>query len=278
MSQSCNRSSAPALWNHVDLRAGEEVSRELLEAVFHGDVPGLRLRGFYSESECRTVVERLRGLESGSKKYQGLDLGTVLGIPSHWEFAYTGPPNEWESYFPLVGPANALRRELFAGLPDPVRAVSELFGEAWSHSPVPNATHPRYGREVYAGLVRTGVPKLHCDWARWDFPSLPVVMQAGWNVYLQNPGPGGDLKMYRRLWTHPGEKADSGASRVGNYDLPRELVADVEAETIPCRTGDLVLAPNRFLHEVTPCADPESRTTVAGHLVWLQDGSIAQFS
>ena len=65
---------------------------------------------------------------------------------------------------------------------------------------------------------------------------------------------------------------------IGNYGLSRELINGVETDTIPAKAGDLVFAPNRFLHEVTPAEHPEQRISIAAHVAWMGDGTLGQFS
>jgi hypothetical protein len=106
-----------------------------------------------------------------------------------------------------------------------------------------------------------------------------MAYQAGLNVYLRSPGPGGDLRVYRRLGMRAGNTAQSGVAPVGNYDLDHELVEGVAFDTIPARTGDLVIAPNRFLHEVTATARKEEERIAFGvHVLWMLDATLRLFS
>jgi hypothetical protein len=86
-----------------------------------------------------------------------------------------------------------LRRRLFAEIGDPVERVTDMLGKAWGR---PVVRVRKYGKQLYAGLIRSGAPKLHFDWAPWDIPEEEAVMQAGVNIYIANGGSGGDLKIY----------------------------------------------------------------------------------
>src|SRR5206468_6851821 len=106
-----------------------------------------------------------------------------------------------------------------------------------------------------------------------------VVMQAGANVYLSNFEQGGDLKVYRKYGMSPGKKASDGEKVIGNYGLPHDLVENAESCTIECGVGDLVVAPNRFLHEVTPGNEPEAdRLVLSFHVALLSNGKLVVFS
>lgn len=175
----------------------------------------------------------------------------MLDISSHWEFEYTkDDAAAWQAYFPRVRPMLELCRRLFTDVGDPVDRIAHAFGNTWGKQ-VRRARHPQYDQPLFAGLIRSGGPRLHFDWAPFDLPGLEAVMQAGANVYLANFQQGGHLKVYRTYGMTKGHTKASGVLPIGNYDLPHALVEGVESVTIPCGVGDLVLAPNRFLHEVT---------------------------
>jgi hypothetical protein len=263
-------------WTHLSPTLGEDVTAEMLKAVFHGEVSGLRLERVYTPEELESVARAVLGERRGVK-YEGLELGSALGVRSHWDYRYTLGREAWREYFPKAREAEAARKALFSEVGDPLEVVEATLRRIWP-GPVGRMRHPRLGRELFAGMLRTGAPRLHFDWAPFDLEERDVVGQLGWNFYVFNPGPGGDLKMYRTLGLKPGNTRASGLEPVGNYDLPRELVAGAESDVIPCRTGDMVLAPNRFLHEVTPCDYEDQRLTVAAHVAWMRDGSLRLFS
>lgn len=205
-------------------------------------------------------------------------MGTALGIPSHWELAYTRSDAELNEYFARVHEADELRRLVFAKTGDPLQIIVALLKQAWP-GPVMIAIHPKTGRQFYAGIIRSGAPKLHFDNARYDVsPPLNCVSQLGLSIHLQSGGSGGHLKVYRGRGKDRGNTVASGRTPVGNYDLPYSSVEGLESDVIPCEPGDLVVTPNRLLHEVTPCERPDERLTVAAHIALMVDGSLALFS
>jgi len=269
-------------WQELTLAKPEEITREHLVKMFQGEVAGIRIPNLLSVEQCEQVVAKLRsGTSSRGRRYRGdLNIGTVLNIPSHWEFAYVlNSEAAWQDYFRKVPAMTRLRRKLFAGIGDPVDRLVNRFGKAWGAG-VHRARHPQFGKQLYLGLIRSGAPKLHFDWAPFDLPGgSEVVMQAGANVYLSNFPQGGDLKMYRTLGMNKGHSIASGEKVIGNYDLPHSLVEDVQSHTIRCGVGDFVIAPNRFLHEVTPGNAPqEDRLTLSFHVAWVGNGTLALFS
>lgn len=269
-------------WQEITLPKLDQITRDQIVAMFQGQAAAIRTPEFLSPAQCKNVVNKIRQVaKKRSRQYEtGLNIGTALAIDSHWEFEYTSKGQlAWSDYFKKVGPTTRLRRELFAETGDPVDRVISIFREAWG-APVRRARHPEFNRQLYVGLLRTGAPKLHFDWAPYDFPALKeVVMQAGANIYLSNFNVGGDLTMYRTYGMTKGHKEASGEAVIGNYDIPHSAVDGVESRTVPCRIGDFVIAPNRFLHEVTTGdVAEENRLVLSFHVAWMGDGSLTVFS
>lgn len=263
-------------WTHLVLATGQSLTYGMLMRAFLGEVSGLLLPKVYSECEMRDVASAVLCANEGFE-FKELGLGSALGMHSHWEYRYLKSESEWPEYFEAGAKANATRKKLFAKVGDPVEAMLAMLMRAWPGR-VSRLRHPRLGRPMHAGMMRTGAPLMHYDWARHDLNDSDVLAQLGWNLYVFNPGPDGDLVMYRKLGEAPGNTAASGAPLVGNYDLPRSEVRDVERDVLYARTGDMVFVPNRYWHEVTPCAYENERLTVAAHVVLLRDGSLGVFS
>lgn len=270
------------IWQENTLPDLTELTRDQIVAMFQGEVAAIRTPQFLSRAECDTAVNRIKqDTADKARPYEGgLNIGTALNISSHWEFEYRlEDQSAWVDYFKKVGPTTRKRKQLFADIGDPVERIVNIFRNAWG-APVRRARHPEFHRQLYVGLLRTGAPRLHFDWAPYDLPGLKdVVMQAGANVYLANFDVGGDLTVYRQYGMTKGNKESSGEKIVGNYDLSHSLVKGVEACTVPCRVGDFVIAPNRFLHEVTPGnSAEENRLVLSFHVAWMGDGSLTVFS
>jgi hypothetical protein len=269
-------------WAETTIERLKELTRSQIVDMFQGEVAAIRVPKLLTVEQCKRAVKRIHKFTaSRARQYEGnLNIGTALSINSHWEFEYQiEKESAWREYFRRVGPTTRLRRTFFVGIGDPVDHIVKVLRKAWA-APVKRALHPTFNRHLYVGLLRTGTPRLHFDWAPYDLPSLKdVVMQAGANVYLSNFRSGGDLTIYRQYGMTKGNKASTGEKVIGNYDIPRSIVAHVESCTVPCQIGDFVIAPNRFLHEVTPGDGSESdRLVLSFHVAWMGDGSLTVFS
>lgn len=268
-------------WEERTVHALEEITKSDVIEMLHGHFPGIRVPKLLTREQCALAVKRIRSTaQTKTRQYKGnLNIGTPLNIPSHWEFRYMEQPETaWFDYFRKVSATTKRRRMIFKEIGDPLERVVRAFGKIWG-APVRRARHPKYGWRLYAGLIRSGAPALHFDWAPFDLGLSEIVLQAGANIYLSNFRRGGDLKVYRKYGMRPGHSASSGEPVVGNYDMPHSLVENVESRTIPCEVGDFVIAANRFLHEVTPGGEPESnRLVLSFHIGLMCDGSLAVFS
>jgi hypothetical protein len=266
-------------WREKTIETLDEITRSDIIAMFQGKIPGIRVPKSVSQQRCEVAVDRIRGTHDGRRYLGNLNIGTLLSIPSHWEMGYINASEKaWFEYSRRTSYFTKLRRQPFAGMPDPYDEITRALGRAWG-SPLTRLRHPRYGFRLHAGLIRSGAPRLHFDWAPFDLGAHDIVLQGGANLYLANFREGGHLKNYRRYGMNPGATAGSGEKVIGNYGLSDEMVAGAESATIECGVGDFVLCPNRFLHEVTPGSEPEeNRIVLSFHVGLLSNGTLAVFS
>lgn len=187
-------------WAPLEIRYDElhELTTDAIEAMFHAEVPGIRIIELYSPEECARALVNLQELNTQFEKYDAIELGMQLGPPSHWVYRYG--TKEWgRDYFEEVLEADRRRQAMFDHAQDPVALLEELLRARWPHGPVGRATHPAFGRRLFAGAVRAGAPKMHFDWVPYDLRGMRVANQAGGNLYLRNDGPGGDLRVFQKL-------------------------------------------------------------------------------
>jgi hypothetical protein len=276
------KESTKTKWTSKNFAQNEQPVRSDFVEMFLGEIPGIQIQEVLPEKACRAIVKKINTfMANKARSYKGdLNIGTVLNFPSHWELEYIkGGKQAWQNYFKKVKTTNQLRKELFSECGDPIFKLQSILRKAWN-GPVHVAKHPTYKKDLYAGLIRSGAPRLHFDWGRYDLPGLEIVAQAGANIPLSNFQRDGDLVVYRKLGMERGKDASSGSKVVGNYDLPHDLVANVESHKIEYGIGDLIIAPNRFLHEVTDNGqEPQTnRILLSVHVAWMGDGSLALFS
>lgn len=277
----------PGSWRHETIDADAPMSQEMLRRALVGEIPGIRIPGVIGPEVCETVLGNLVAFSKQRAAYAGgLNIGSALAdgvdenakaVKSHWELRYMNAMT-WEEYGARKPGWESRRESLTKGVaPDLLCIVQHRLQAAWPGE-VTRARHPVTGQELYAGILRPGAPKLHADWAADDIRGMPAVHQIGISIYIRNQGPGGDLRVFRTLVAGPGNTANSGLVPVGNYDLPYSIVDGAEYDVIPVNAGDMIIAPNRYLHDVTPCPDESLRMAFGVHAVMLLDGTLALFS
>lgn len=282
--RSHDRSARAALWEVVTLGSADQLAASHLDALLGGRIAAVRIPGFVPADQCVLLLKRLR--EVGIGAYAGMKkaLGTLW--PNHWVPRYV--TGDWDAYFEGAIGAEEQKRHLFEPIGDPRRLVNEPIRRALGEAITPLRC-PSRGRAFHAMIVRAGAAELHFDWAGFDLmPEVAkrVTAQMAWNIYLSNPGRGGELEVFQRQGTSPGltkgEAASQGADVVfGNYGFPASVVSGARAVSIPVEQGDLVLVMNRHFHRVaaiTPNELTNERVAISAHIVRLDDGTLHDFS
>ncbi len=270
-------------WSYLEFADPAALSPDQIERLLRGEIAGIRIPEIISQEECEAVMSRV--VELGMGEYNGMahPLGT-FGT-NHWAARYVH--GDYEGYFKSAVEEEKTKAWLFESLSaSPSEIVKKTLEPALGAEIERLRTDD--GRPFNAVILRSGTAAIHYDFGRFDLPqplSSRVIRQTAWNIYLQNPGEGGELVVYRELGTEPGlTKADAaaqGLSSFGNYDLDSRSLEGVPAVTIPARQGDFLLVNNQYLHMVAPVTPPElsgDRVAISAHIAQLTDGSFCEFS
>lgn len=103
---------------------------------------------------------------------------------------------------------------------------------------------------------------IHADFANFISPTWAIskiIAQYAWNIYLTDPGEGGETTVYNR----PREKEDDKHILKNTYGYDPELVKNVELVKFKPQVGTLMLFNSRNFHAVEKCSKP--RLTMGGH-------------
>ncbi len=266
------------------LQGDEPVESDHIDALFNGEIAGLRIAGAFDPIACAQVVENVRRL--GLQEYPAMANPLATLWPNHWSCRYDD--GEWDAYFASLDDKSTEKAAVFAPLGgDPSALVNARLEPALGR-PITRLTCPRTGRTFHNVIVRAGTAELHFDDGRYDLTAELrelVMRQLAFNIYLSNPGGGGELEVFKRLGGMPGiskpDAAANGSTVVGNYGFDDAIVAGVPSAAIPCEAGDLVLIRNQFLHRVRPVTIPElalHRIGISAHIVELSDGTYHTFN
>jgi len=86
------------------------------------------------------------------------------------------------------------------------------------------------------------------------------LQQYAWNIYLSDPGEGGECVVYNKPW----EKADDQYIKGATYGYDHEVVKGAESIKIKPEPGMLLLFNSRNFHEVLKSTKP--RLSLGGHV------------
>jgi hypothetical protein len=259
------RSVARSRWRAAET-TGERVSiefPEIIEELATGTYPALLVRGFFDPADCGRIVARLTGGADAISQfcYPMFD-GNVLEVKKVGPFLMQYL-NARERYFAEARRADALFDAVFSQMPDPRARVRALVAQLMPRKRVSVADED--GIRYSSAVVRVhgdgdGAPvhrdKALVDAHGWRVSQLTTQLSAV--LCLQKPERGGQLVMYRRMWT----AEDEAHKARGTLGYPKTLVQDSESCTIPAREGDLYMINPSLFHEIKATQGQRRRMTL----------------
>lgn len=272
-----------APWSAIELEVPDDLTHRHIDDLLCGRIAGIRIPQMVSSAACEAIMKEIARYGMGQYDGMARPLGTVG--ENHWPARYVD--GNWDAYFETVEQEERIKEGLFAALGGSAsRYVNTILERAIGQEIDRLRTDD--GRPFNAVVVRSGTAALHFDFGGYDLPhsiGCRVIRQMAWNIYVQNPGEGGDLVVHRHMGSEAGltkaEAAARGVACFGNYDLDASILEGVEKVTIPARRGDFVLIQNRYVHSVAPVVPTElarERVALSAHIAQLTDGSFREFS
>jgi hypothetical protein len=243
-------------------RASVEFS-DIIEDLAAGTRPALLVRGFFDPADCRRIVHRLTdGTGFISQfSYRMFD-GNVLEVKKVGPFLMQYLDAR-ERYFIEARRADALFDAVFAQMPDPRTKVRALVAQLMPHKQVSVADED--GIDYSSAVVRVhgdgdGAPvhrdKALADAHGWRVSKLTTQLSAV--LCLQRPECGGELVIYRRMWT----AEDEAHKARGTLGYPKALVQAVESCSIAAQEGDLYIINPSLFHEIKVTHGQRRRMTL----------------
>jgi hypothetical protein len=104
------------------------------------------------------------------------------------------------------------------------------------------------------GKLRNGVTPIHVDFAPQDSAGWAIAetrVQFAWNVYLDNPGDGGDLQVWERRWSRQHDRVHQVE---GQYYYRPDVVEGARRVDVPVTVGDVVIVNSAVYHAVGQAA------------------------
>lgn len=236
---------------------------DIMRELASGAHPALLVRGFFDPGNCRRIVERLTGGDGAISQfsYPMFD-GKVLEVKKVGPFLMQYL-NARERYFAEARRADQLFDTVFAHMPDPRAAVRALVAALMPAHRV--AVADEAGEPYSSAVVRVhadgdGAPvhrdKALADASGWRVSQLKTQLSAV--LCLQRPAHGGELVMYRRMWT----AEDEAHKARGTLGYPSTLVRDAEQCSIAANEGDLYIINPSLFHEIKVTRGERRRMTL----------------
>ncbi len=256
-------------WAHS---AEEALSRDSLAALFHNEIPAIRIKDFASRAECSAFAKAVRA--APIRYYSVMPPVGYIGM-AQYEYRWNQPK---EKYFQDVAAANLVFRRVSSNSFDPLERVINLL-QLHCDQRVGVAHEPGHG-PYYAGIVRiaSGGIRLHADYAPFNSPDYSIGAidaQLGWNFFAEQPVKGGETTVHNRPWN----PTPRGSEIPASYDLPRDLIAGASTHIYAPTVGDVVIFNTRNPHEVAGGeADAGDRVSIGSFIGRMPDGSLALWS
>jgi hypothetical protein len=241
--------------------------RESLAALAAAEVPAVRLARFGSPTEVRTLCDLLL---AEAVRTHSIEEVTRLGI-SQFEQGVRGSK---EAYFRQAQSLVPSFESVFARSFNPVvRLIGEL-RRAGIEADV--MTEPGFGAYWAGnGKLRYGATPIHVDFAPQDSAGWAVGetrVQLAWNVYLDNPGGGGDLHVWERCWS---QEDDVTHKVEGEFYYRTEVVRGARRVDVPVAVGDVVIVNSVLYHAV---AEATGRMAFGSFISIFDDGRFRLWS
>lgn len=241
---------------------GVKISRKNLLDVFANKCAYVSVENFIIPEDCTNVINTLRGM--GLQQYD-YNFNASEAPPASHLFAthYLYESKQPEEYFHKAQESIIEYQKMVIGANiDPVKLMMDLLSR-YLKSPVfiANQNGCLYSYVIARELNHSVL--LHADFAQaipsyWSISN--VVAQYAWNVYLTDPGQGGETIIYNKPW----QPKDDEFSTKNTYGYDHAVVKGAEFIKFKPRSGMLMFFNSRNFHEVAACTQP--RLTLGGHV------------
>lgn len=244
-------------WQNPVYQANEKILLDL----FHNKISSIILENFISQKKCLEIKE---GIQQIGLKHYNYQYNTDVPEAKHiFDTHYLYEQKTPDDYFPKAEKTNQLYREFCDNINfDPFLNVKEFLSKNWAQS-VQIATQDNYNytHVIVRELQHSAL--LHADFAQF-IPSYwsisKIIAQYAWNIYLTDPGMGGECIVYNKLW----EKEDDQYIYKQTYGYDEKIIAGQESTSIPIKPGSLVFFNSRNFHKVNKSQN--MRLSIGGHV------------
>jgi hypothetical protein len=238
--------------------------------LFNNKCAAITVQNFLSSEEIEKILAVIHefGLRYYNYRVDDENVPKAKHIfDTHYHYEQKTP----DDYFPGAKENNLQYQEFSRKIGfDPALKVATYMGEIVKK---PVAIAQQDGKEYTYAMVRelSSSALLHADYAKFipDYWSINCTKaQYAWNIYLTDPGEGGETVVYNRLW----EKEDDENILGETYGYHRNIVDGKQSIEIKPAPGQLTFFNSRNFHEVK--ASSRIRVTVGGHIGLTDDDEV----
>lgn len=240
---------------------GAPISTRGLTQVFDNQAAYVKVENFLSADECQKLTAGLRtlGLQQYAYNFEHNEAPPAACLfETHYLYEQKTPAE----YFPKAQASIELYQQLvnIAGL-DPAKKFIDLLAHYLGKVTIAEQDGQAYGYVLGRELNHSAL--LHADFAAfipevWNISKINA--QYAWNIYLTDPGEGGECVIYNKPW----EKSDDQYIKGETYGYDHEVVKDAELIKIKPKPGMLLIFNSRNFHEVLKSSKP--RLSLGGHV------------
>lgn len=250
------------------------LTSDTIQALFNSEIAGVGVDHFLAEADCSRLVQTLRSL--GLKQYTYHFDQTEAPPAAHlFETHYLYENQTPQDYFPQAEQSFLLYKQLVdqSGV-DPVHILMDTLQQVTGRSvEVAQQEGNRYFFAIARELNHSVL--LHADYApfiprHWSISQ--VVAELAWNIYLTDPGEGGDCVVYDRFWQLEDDQHIIGST----YGYDPVVVSHCPSSQFKPKPGRLVLFNCRNFHAVEAASQP--RVAIGGHIGLMPDGTLIFWS
>ena len=250
-----------------NLKTACEIYSDPIYALSQAEMPAIILRGAYSPTHCRNLIERFTNtglmrdeadLNSADKRVR-IDIGTSLGNRGA----------DKQRFFAHAAATHHLFQFLFDGYPNPVDLIYESLAALAPGKEVKVAREPdgtKYGPAIFRVHYETHSYKPHIDHVKYrerrtDYTVYRFEHQFAGVLCFQNAdetGKGTQAILHRCLWSEEIQPYIA-AETFDRYAAEN----DIENYRVDLQQGDLYFFNTRCIHEVPPVQGTRARIVLA---------------
>lgn len=246
--------------------------KKSINLLAEGKIAAIKISNVYSPGEVKRIVKNIQS--QGIKWYPNFEFKQGrIGISAT---EYCSKPNGKKLYLSLEEENSIIRNTIFNNSFDPIQKMTSLFSSGFETS---IARESSLGNAKYfTGLIRAmgSESTTHFDYAPHQLPKWWVSttqVQFAVVIYLQMPGSGGDLKIYKRKWEDSDEKYNRDIVEKGPHGFEENFLEKTPSIKIHPREGEMVIFNSRHFHKVEANNSRKIRFSINSFMS-LKDGKL----